>query len=73
VRRPRINPKPTDLNEWRIILLVNNLSDIYKKLKSRDSSKSQGPIVSIPGNIWGGVTACQVRDPDGHALILVEE
>jgi len=30
-------------------------------------------IVSIPGNIWGGVTACQVRDPDGHALLLVEE
>ncbi|NBP98921.1 MAG: hypothetical protein EBV61_03080 [Actinobacteria bacterium] len=72
-RRPRVNPKPTDLNEWRIILLVNNLKEIYKKIESRNISKSMGPIVSIPGNIWGGVTACQVRDPDGHALLLVEE
>ena len=35
--------------------------------------KSLSSIVSIPGNIWGGVKACQVRDPDGHALLLIEK
>ena len=72
-RRPRINPKTTDLNEWRVILLVENLRDIYTRLKSSNSSKSLGSIVSIPENIWGGVTACQIRDPDGHALLLIEK
>ena len=72
-RRPRINPKATDLNEWRVILLVENLRDIYTRLKSSNSSKSLGSIVSIPENIWGGVTACQIRDPDGHALLLIEK
>lgn len=72
-RRSRINPKTTDLNEWRIILLVEDIRDIHIKLESSNSSKSLGSIVSIPENIWGGVTACQVRDPDGHALLLIEK
>lgn len=72
-RRSRINPKTTDLNEWRVILLVENLRDIHIRLESSDSSKSLGSIVSTPENIWGGVTACQVRDPDGHALLLIEK
>lgn len=72
-RRSRINPKTTDLNEWRVILLVDNLRDIHIRLESSDSSKSLSSIVSIPENIWGGVTACQVRDPDGHALLLIEK
>lgn len=72
-RRSRIKPKTTDLNEWRVILLVENLRDIHIRLESSDSSKSLGSIVSTPENIWGGVTACQVRDPDGHALLLIEK
>lgn len=72
-RKTRINPKPTDLNEWRIILTVNNLSELYKKIEISKLSQSFSSIVSIPGNIWGGEKACLVRDPDGHALILIEE
>lgn len=72
-RRPRINPKPTDFNEWRIILSVNNLSELYSNITTSNLSQSVSSIVSIPANIWGGEKACRVRDPDGHALILIEE
>jgi len=72
-RRPRINPKPTDLIEWRIILSVNNLTELYGRIATSNLTQSFSSIISIPTSIWGAGKACRVRDPDGHALILIEE
>ena len=71
IRRERLNPRATDLNEWRIMLLVEDIKSIHNKLSSIWPANSIGPIISIPSNLWGGTLAFQVRDPDGHALILL--
>ncbi len=70
-RRERLNPKPTDLSEWRTMLLVEDIKITHEKLKEICSPESIGPIVSIPPEYWGGTLAFQARDPDGHALILL--
>ena len=70
-RRERLNPKPTDLSEWRTMILVEDIKITHKKLKKICSLDSIGPIVSIPPDYWGGTLAFQARDPDGHALIFL--
>lgn len=71
IRKKRLHPRATDLNEWRIMLLVEDIESTHKKLSSILSANSIGPIVPIPSDLWGGTLAFQVRDPDGHALILL--
>ena len=70
-RRERLNPKPTDLSEWRTMILVEDIKITHEKLKEICSPESIGPIVSIPPDYWGGTLAFQARDPDGHALIFL--
>ncbi len=70
-RRPRQNPQATDLNEWRTTLIVEDLPGLHERLSQTNAVDSLGPLVSLPTALWEGSQGCQVRDPDGHALLLI--
>lgn len=70
-RRKRLNPQATDLSEWRISMIVEDVARLHQKLSQTDAVISQGPLVPLPPQPWGGNQGFQVRDPDGHALLLI--
>jgi catechol 2,3-dioxygenase-like lactoylglutathione lyase family enzyme len=70
-RRQRLNPQATDLSEWRISMIVEDVVKLHQKLSQTDAANSQGPLVQLPTQPWGGNQGFQVRDPDGHALLLI--
>jgi catechol 2,3-dioxygenase-like lactoylglutathione lyase family enzyme len=68
--RPRPNPQASDLCEWRVGAVVEDLTTLYKRLQNEPLVQSLGPLVNVPGSFGPGEQACQLRDPDGHALML---
>ena len=70
-RRERLNPQATDLSEWRTSMIVEDVAKLHQKLSQTNSANSQGPLVPLPPQLWGGNQGFQVRDPDGHALLLI--
>lgn len=69
-RRPRANPQASDGDEWRIGLVVDDLVDLYQQLQGKVLHSQLGPLVNVPNGFGPGPLACQLRDPDGHALLL---
>lgn len=69
-RRPRAYPQASDGDEWRIGLVVDDLVELYQKLQGEALHTEQGPLVNVPNGFGPGPLACQLRDPDGHALLL---
>jgi catechol 2,3-dioxygenase-like lactoylglutathione lyase family enzyme len=70
-RRQRINPKSTDINEWRTTMIVENIAELHQKISQTIAANSQGPLIPLPPQLWGGNQGFQVRDPDGHAILLI--
>jgi catechol 2,3-dioxygenase-like lactoylglutathione lyase family enzyme len=68
--RPRANPRSSDLDEWRICAVVEDLTTLYQQLQSETLVQNLGPLVSVPASFGPGELACLLRDPDGHALLL---
>ena len=68
--RPRPNPQANDGDEWRIGLVVDDLVELYQQLQSKPLHTQLGPLVKVPDGFGPGPLACQLRDPDGHALLL---
>ena len=58
-------------NQPDIQFSIEDIKSTHNKLSSIWPANSIGPIISIPSSLWGGTLAFQVRDPDGHALILL--
>ena len=68
--RPRANPQASDGDEWRIGLVVDDLKNLYQHIQSEPLHNQLGPLVKVPNGFGPGQLACQLRDPDGHALML---
>ena len=68
--RPRPNPQANDGDEWRIGLVVDDLVELYQQLQGESLHSQLGPLVKVPNGFGPGQLACQLRDPDGHALLL---
>jgi catechol 2,3-dioxygenase-like lactoylglutathione lyase family enzyme len=69
-RRPRANPKASDRDDWRIGLVVDDLINLYQHIQREPLQTQLGPLVKVPNGFGPGQLACQLRDPDGHALLL---
>ena len=67
---PRANPQASDPVEWRISAVVDDLVGLHKRLQDGALHVQVGPLVKVPPGFGPGHLACQVRDPDGHALLL---
>jgi catechol 2,3-dioxygenase-like lactoylglutathione lyase family enzyme len=71
--RERSNPRPTDINEWRIIIDCENLDELHAVMKGSELVNSCGPVVDVQQEFCGRPRGFVVRDPDQHALVLVGE
>ena len=69
-QRPRANPQASDAVEWRISAVVDDLVGLHKRLQDSPLHEQLGPLVKVPPGFGPGNLAFQVRDPDGHALVL---
>jgi hypothetical protein len=69
-QRPRANPQANDAVEWRISAVVDDLVGLHKRLQDSPLHEQLGPMVKVPPGFGPGNLAFQVRDPDGHALVL---
>ena len=69
-QRSRQNPQSNDWLEWRICAVVDDLIELYPQLQAQPLATNLGPLVAVPAGFGPGSLACQVRDPDGHALLL---
>lgn len=67
---PRTNPQAWDRNEWRICAVVDDLVDLHQRLQADSEIEQLGPLVKVPTGFGPGNLACQLRDPDGHGLLL---
>lgn len=63
---------PTDLWHWQTTLVVSDVEDIAARLKGRARFVSSG-VVTLPDNSLGFAKGMIVRDPDGHAVLLVSQ
>ena len=66
----RRDPQATDTVEWRISAVVDDLVTLHHRLLSEPLAQQLGPLVKVPAGFGPGDLACQLRDPDGHALLL---
>jgi len=69
-QKPRANPQASDAAEWRISAVVEDLVGLHKRLQDSPLIEQVGPLVELPPGFGPGHRAFQVRDPDGHALLL---
>ncbi len=64
--------KPNDLAFWRTDLAVDYLEDLASRLKERGTKLVSTRVVDLSGGPLGPNRSLVVRDPDGHALELIE-
>jgi hypothetical protein len=50
--------------------VVDDLKNLYQHIQSEPLHNQLGPLVKVPNGFGPGQLACQLRDPDGHALML---
>jgi catechol 2,3-dioxygenase-like lactoylglutathione lyase family enzyme len=65
--------KPNDLVFWRTDLAVDGLDDLTLMLNQSHSRRVSNRVVSLAGTALGSARHLIVRDPDGHAVQLIEE
>ena len=65
-----VDSHPTDLWHWQTTLVVPDVEAAAAVLRAARSFVSSG-VVSIPGGSLGFTKGFLVRDPDGHAVQLV--
>ncbi len=61
-----------DLWYWEITVRVAGIDDALHMLAQHGMVQQVGSVAALPANPWGYRRAVVVRDPDGHALRLVE-
>ncbi|MCL6433688.1 MAG: VOC family protein [Leptolyngbyaceae cyanobacterium HOT.MB2.61] len=65
--------RPNDLLHWQTTLVVKNIEAIAQRLRLNQSTFISDRVVTLPEQSLGFKRGILVRDPDGHALRLVEK
>ncbi|WP_421658406.1 VOC family protein [Leptothermofonsia sp. ETS-13] len=65
--------RPNDLLHWQTTLVVNNVEAIAQRLRLNQSTFISARVVILPEQTLGFKKGILVRDPDGHALRLIEK
>lgn len=65
--------KPNDLLHWQTTLIVRDVAAIAQRLRLNQSTFISPTVVAIPDQTLGFKQGFLVRDPDGHAIRLVEK
>ncbi len=63
--------RPVDLWHWQVTLVVADAEEAASRLRGRATFISSG-VVTFPGSALGFTKGFLVRDPDGHAMQVVE-
>jgi hypothetical protein len=63
--------RPNDLVLTRTVVEVDDLDRLADQLQSRGVSFISSQPVAVAGEAWS--KALMVKDPDGHAVMLVEQ
>ncbi len=61
-----------DLVHWQTTLVVEDLNGLAARLQASGVRQVSSGVVSFPGRQLGFARALLVRDPDGHAVRLIE-
>jgi len=65
--------KTNDVLHWQTTLVFRNIEIPIQQLQRNRSSFISSNLVTLPGQVLGFRRGIVIRDPDGHALRLVEE
>ena len=68
-----LDEKVNDLIHWQTTLVVTDIESMAKKLRIAGYSFVSTGVVSLPDNSLGFKNGLLVRDPDGHAMQLIEK
>lgn len=63
--------RPVDLWHWQVTVVVGDAEEAAAKLRGRATFVSNG-VVTLPDRALGFTRGLLVRDPDGHAIQVVE-
>ena len=63
--------KSNDLVFWHTDLLADGFNDLASRLRERETRFVSTPLPDLSNNASGSLNALVVRDPDGHALKLI--
>jgi catechol 2,3-dioxygenase-like lactoylglutathione lyase family enzyme len=70
--RPMPNDsRPVDLWHWQVTLVVNDADEAAARLRGHATFLSSS-VVTLPDNALGFTKGFLVRDPDGHAMQVVQ-
>ncbi|HWU37599.1 MAG TPA: VOC family protein, partial [Candidatus Acidoferrum sp.] len=67
-----VDAKPNDLWHWHITLRVDGGTELLQRLRSNKVRWISPEIIDVRPLALDGKRAGLIRDPDGHALLLVE-
>lgn len=65
--------RPNDLLHWQTTLVVKDVNAIAQKLRTYRTIFISPDVVEIPARSLGFKRGVLVRDPDGHALRIIEK
>src|SRR5439155_26801582 len=65
------NAKANDLIFWHTDLLADEFNDLTSRLRGRQTRFVSERLVPLPGNSSNSLSTVIVRDPDGHALEII--
>ncbi|TYQ23753.1 VOC family protein [Pseudanabaena sp. UWO311] len=65
--------RTNDLLYWQTTLVVNDAKAIAQKLRSSRTIFISPDVIEIPSRSFGFKSGFLVRDPDGHALRIIEK
>jgi catechol 2,3-dioxygenase-like lactoylglutathione lyase family enzyme len=68
-----VDAKADDLIHWETIMVTNDVSALYEKLKAVNTPFVSSGIVSIPEAGYGYKEGFYFRDPDGHVIGIFEK
>lgn len=68
-----VDARPNDLLHWQTTLVVKDAEAIAQKLRVANSIFISPNVVEIPGQVLGFRKGFMLRDPDGHAIRIIEK
>lgn len=72
--RPRpLDAKPNDLMHWQTTLVTPDLEALARQLAAQHVTFVSPAIVTLPNEKAGFGKGLLVRDPDGHAMLLIQK
>jgi len=68
-----LNTRANDIWHWQTQLVVDDVDSVAKWLRNNDVRFVTPRISDLPGGKLGFKKGIMVRDPDGHAMMMVEK